>query len=89
MAEPLAEVFRALGDPTRVEIVHMLKAAAEPVCVCDLTAVFDLSQPTISHHLAKLRRAGLITSFRRGIWTFHSLAEPLPTAARIVVALLP
>jgi len=89
VADPLADVFRALADPTRVQILHMLKAASEPVCVCDLTAVFELSQPTVSHHLSKLREAGLIISVRKGIWTFHSLAEPLPAAASAVVALVP
>jgi ArsR family transcriptional regulator len=78
VADPLADVFRALADPTRVQILHMLKAA-----------VFELSQPTVSHHLSKLREAGLIVSVRKGIWTFHSLAEPLPAAASAVVALVP
>jgi ArsR family transcriptional regulator len=89
MADQLAALFRALADPTRVQILHMLKAASEPVCVCDLTAVFELSQPTVSHHLGKLRKAGLITSFKKGIWTFHSLAEPLPAAAGAALALVP
>src|SRR4051812_46168116 len=46
-AEDLAGAFRALADPTRVQILHILGAADEPVCVCDLTAAFDLGQPTI------------------------------------------
>ncbi len=59
-AAELAGVHRALADPTRIQMVHILAAAAEPVCVCDFTAAFDLGQPTISHHLAKLREAGLV-----------------------------
>ena len=55
----LAVIFKALADPTRVAIVHRL-AAAVSACVCDLNAAFDLSQPTISHHLRVLREAGLI-----------------------------
>jgi len=88
-AESLADVYKALADPTRVQMVHMLKAAAEPVCVCDFTAAFELSQPTVSHHLSKLRRAGLISSIRQGIWTFHSLADPLPEPARGAIELIP
>jgi ArsR family transcriptional regulator, arsenate/arsenite/antimonite-responsive transcriptional repressor len=69
-AAQLAERFRALADPTRVAIVNRL-AQAEETCVCDLTAVFDLSQPTISHHLKVLRDAGLVDSSRRGTWAYY------------------
>ena len=71
-AGELAAVFKALGDPTRVAIVNRLAAAPE-VCVCDLTAAFDLSQPTISHHLRLLREAGLVESERRGTWAYYRL----------------
>src|SRR5947207_8276296 len=66
----LALRFRALADPTRVAIVNRL-AQAEETCVCDLTAAFDLSQPTISHHLKVLRDAGLVESTRRGTWAYY------------------
>src|SRR3954467_6063927 len=70
-AEAIAARFRALGDPTRVAIVNRLAQAAE-TCVCDLTAAFDLSQPTISHHLKVLRDAGLVESTtRRGTWAYY------------------
>jgi ArsR family transcriptional regulator len=69
-AAQLAARFRALADPTRVAIVNRL-AQAEETCVCDLTAVFDLSQPTISHHLKVLRDAGLVESSRRGTWAYY------------------
>src|ERR1700732_220782 len=82
VAERLADVHRAIGAPTRVQILHILKAAKDPVCVCDFTASFDLGQPTISHHLAKLREAGLIVSQKRGIWAFYALAPNLAPAAR-------
>ena len=88
-ADALSDVYKALADPTRVQIVHMLRAASAPVCVCDFTAAFELSQPTVSHHLSKLRSAGIISSFKKGIWTFHSLADPLPEAARGVVDQIP
>ena len=71
-AGDLAERFRALADPTRVAIVNRLSGADE-LCVCDLTAAFDLSQPTISHHLKVLRDAGLVESSRRGTWAYYRL----------------
>src|ERR687888_1927411 len=70
--DELATRFKALADPTRVAIVNRLAAAPE-VCVCDLTASFDLSQPTISHHLKILREAGLVDSTRRGTWAYYRL----------------
>src|SRR4029077_15649648 len=78
VAERLADLYRAIGDPTRVQILHILKAAKDPVCVCDFTASFDLGQPTISHHLAKLREAGLIVSQKKGIWALFALARHPP-----------
>jgi ArsR family transcriptional regulator len=71
-AEDLASIFKALSDPTRVAIVNRLGAASE-VCVCDLTAAFELSQPTISHHLRVLREAGLVESEGRGTWAYYRL----------------
>lgn len=71
-AADLADQFKALADPTRVAIVNCLSAADE-VCVCNLTATFDLSQPTISHHLRILRDAGLVESSRRGTWAYYRL----------------
>src|SRR5919198_2365914 len=70
--DELATRFKALADPTRVAIVNRLAAAPE-VCVCDLTAAFDLAQPTISHHLKILREAGLVDSTRRGTWAYYRL----------------
>jgi len=71
-AEALAARFKALADPTRVAIVNRLGAADE-VCVCDLVDAFDLSQPTISHHLRLLRDAGIVESERRGTWAYYRL----------------
>ena len=71
-AEELAARFRALADPTRVAIINSLSAADE-VCVCSLTETFELSQPTISHHLKILREAGLIEAERRGTWAYYRL----------------
>lgn len=83
-AEQLATRFRALGDPTRVAIVNRL-AQAEETCVCDLTAAFALSQPTISHHLRVLRDAGLVESSRRGTWAYYRV---VPGALRALAAAL-
>jgi ArsR family transcriptional regulator len=73
-AAGLARVFRALGDPVRLRLVSLIGAReGGEVCVCDLTSAFDLSQPTISHHLKVLREAGLIGSERRGTWVYYRL----------------
>jgi ArsR family transcriptional regulator len=71
-AGALAVKFKALADPARVAIVNRL-AAADEVCVCDLNAALELSQPTVSHHLRVLREAGLVESSRRGTWAFYRL----------------
>ena len=85
-AELLADRFHALSDPTRVAIVNRLAQAVE-TCVCDLTAAFDLSQPTISHHLKVLREAGLVESTRRGTWAYYSVKPE--TLAGLAAALTP
>ena len=71
-AEEVADAFKALADPTRVAIVNRL-ASGEACCVCDLTATFDLSQPTVSHHLRILREAGLVEAERRGTFAYYRL----------------
>src|SRR3954469_17014833 len=77
-AERIASCFKALADPTRVSIVNRL-AATDECCVCDLTDAFDLSQPTVSHHLKVLKDAGLVESRRRGTWAYYRL---VPDAVR-------
>lgn len=69
-ATAVAARFKALADPTRLEIVRRL-ACCDECCVCDLNDAFDLSQPTISHHLKVLRDAGLVDVSRRGTWAFY------------------
>ena len=87
MAEPLAEaeavelarVFKALADPVRLRLLTLIGAhaggrqAGVGVCVCELTGAFDVTAPTISHHLKILREAGLIASERRGTWEYYWL----------------
>jgi ArsR family transcriptional regulator len=68
-------MFRALGDPTRLEIYRLIAAQPGPICVCDVVDRFPVSQPTISHHLKVLREAGLVTVSRRGVWAYYA-ADP-------------
>ncbi|MGW3033456.1 ArsR/SmtB family transcription factor [Streptomyces sp. NPDC001178] len=72
-AADLARVFKALGDPVRLRLMSMIasRGVGGEVCVCELTPAFDLSQPTISHHLKLLRQAGLIDCERRGTWVYY------------------
>ena len=79
--DELAARFKALADPTRVAIVNRLSVADE-VCVCNLTETFDLSQPTISHHLKVLRDAGLVEASRRGTWAYYRLVPEAIAALR-------
>jgi ArsR family transcriptional regulator len=65
-------LFRALGDPTRLEIFRLIAAQSAPMCVCDIVDRFEVSQPTISHHLKVLRDAGLVTVSRRGVWAYYA-----------------
>ena len=70
-AERLAAVAKALGDPIRLQLVDVLRKHAGKVCVCELVPLFDISQPTLSHHLKKLRDAGIVGSERRGLWAYY------------------
>jgi ArsR family transcriptional regulator len=70
-AARLARIAKALGDPIRVQLVDVLRHHAGEVCVCELVPLFDLSQPTVSHHLKVLRQAGIVGSERRGLWAYY------------------
>ena len=73
-AAGLAQVFKALADPVRLRLVSLIGAhQGGEVCVCELTDAFDLTQPTISHHLRVLREARIIGSERRGTWVYYRL----------------
>jgi DNA-binding transcriptional ArsR family regulator len=67
----MAKVAKAIGVPVRLQLVDVLRKHAGTVCVCELVPLFDLSQPTISHHLKVLREAGLVGSERRGLWAYY------------------
>jgi ArsR family transcriptional regulator, arsenate/arsenite/antimonite-responsive transcriptional repressor len=70
-AERMAAVAKALGDPVRLQLVDVLRKHAGKVCVCELVPLFDLSQPTVSHHLKVLRDAGIVGSERQGLWAYY------------------
>ena len=69
-------------------MVAALWKAAQPICICDFTNDLELSQPTMSHHMAKLKEAGLVESEKRGIWIYYRLRKNLPQATRKVLAQL-
>ena len=77
----LGEIAKALSDPVRLQIVDVLRRQAGEVCVCDLQPLFAVSQPTLSHHLKKLRDAGIVGVVRRGQWAYYYVVpeslEPL------------
>jgi ArsR family transcriptional regulator, arsenate/arsenite/antimonite-responsive transcriptional repressor len=70
-AARMAAVAKALGDPIRLQLVDVLRQHAGKVCVCELTPLFDVGQPTVSHHLKVLRDAGIVASERQGLWAYY------------------
>jgi ArsR family transcriptional regulator len=71
-ARSLAASFKALADPVRLRLLSLIASfEGGEACVCDLAGAFDVSQPTISHHLKVLREAGLIDCERRGTWVYY------------------
>ena len=72
-AAATAQLFKALADPARVRIVNRLAQSDEPVCACEFPQFLGLGQPTASHHLSKLTRAGLLNREQRGKWAYFSL----------------
>ena len=85
-AAELARMFKALSDPVRLRLLSLIAShEGGEACVCDLTGPFDVSQPTISHHLKVLREAGLVGSERRGTWVYYWV---LPAALAQLSSLL-
>ena len=71
-AEELAPLFKAIADPVRLRLLSLIAChEGGEACVCDLTSAFELTPPTISHHLKVLKQAGLIGSERRGTWVYY------------------
>ena len=74
-AQRMATIAKALADPVRLQLVDVLRKHAGKVCVCELIPLFDLSQPTVSHHLKILRSAGIVDSERRGLWAYYYVKQ--------------
>ena len=82
----LARLFKALGDPVRLRLLSLIASHdGGQACVCDLTGMFDLTGPTISHHLKVLREAGIIDGERRGTWIYYRV---LPTTLQMLSSVL-
>jgi ArsR family transcriptional regulator len=89
-AVALARVFKALSDPVRLRLLSMISGAeGGEACVCELTTGFDVSGPTISHHLKVLREAGLIEGDRRGTWIYYRAVPGALAAASAALAPTP
>ena len=73
MAFNIREIFKALADGTRLDVFRLIAAQEGEICACDIVDRFDVSQPTIAHHLKVLRNAGLITVSRRGVWAYYAV----------------
>jgi ArsR family transcriptional regulator len=85
-----AALFKALADPARVSILATLARSEFEVCVCDFTCGLGLNQSTVSHHLKLLKDAGLVSSVRRGTWSYYSLeADALHRLQAALVSILP
>ncbi|MFE7722375.1 ArsR/SmtB family transcription factor [Nocardia rhizosphaerihabitans] len=82
----LAAAFKALSDPVRLRLLSLVAShSGGEACVCDLSAGFELSQPTISHHLKVLREAGLLSSERRGSWVYYRIeSQALAPLSRLL-----
>jgi len=75
-----SQLFKALSDPTRLRCLLLL-VNYEELCVCELTHALDLPQPKISHHLGSLRKAGLVSDRKMGLWVYYRISESLPSWA--------
>jgi DNA-binding transcriptional ArsR family regulator len=87
-ARETSGLMKVLADPTRLTMLASLWKAQAPICICDFTAGLELSQPTISHHMAKLKEAGLAEAEKRGIWMYYRLRADLPATTRLLLSRL-
>ena len=87
-AVELSRLFKAMADPVRLRLLSMIAShEGGEACVCDLTEAFDLTAPTISHHLKVLRESGLITGERRGTWVYYRVhPEVLARLSAVLVS---
>jgi ArsR family transcriptional regulator len=87
-SEQFALAFKALSNPIRVQILDLISQGGGQICGCDIERHFDLTQPTISHHLKVLREGGLITSEARGVWVAHRINMGMLTALQGLLMLV-
>jgi ArsR family transcriptional regulator len=87
-AETLAKALKALGHPVRLQMLDLIAQGGGETCGCDIEAHFELTQPTISHHLKVLRDANLITSEARGVWVYHRVNPATFAQVQAVLSLL-
>ena len=86
-AELIAGAFAALADPVRLRLLSCIASAGgDEVCACELGAIVDRSQPTISHHMKILHDAGLITREKRGLWVWYRIVPERLDALRAILA---
>jgi ArsR family transcriptional regulator, arsenate/arsenite/antimonite-responsive transcriptional repressor len=86
-AERLATSFKAVSDPARLRLLSLILARPDAeACVCELTAPLGLSQPTVTHHLQVLHRAGLVEREKRGVWAYYRVVRPALDALRRALA---
>ena len=79
-----ADIIKALGDPTRLKIIYLLKHGE--LCVCEIMTVLSKPQPTVSHHLNLLKNAGLLKWRKEGVWTHYKLSNPkLPESIEKII----
>src|ERR1700758_339802 len=85
-AESVAPLLKALADPVRLRLMSLVASReGGEACVCDLTGAFDLSQPTISHHLKVLHEAGLVDREKRGVWVYYRARADALTSLGVLI----
>ena len=85
-AVELAKIFKAIADPVRLRLLSLIAShEGGEACICDLNEAFDLSQPTISHHMKVLHEAGLVDRDKRGVWVYYRVR---PQALASLAALI-
>lgn len=86
-ATNVAGLLKALADPVRLQLLSLVAShEGGEACVCDLTGAFELSQPTISHHLKVLHQAGLLRRSKRGVWVYYKVDDEVLTALGALIA---
>ena len=89
-AEQISTLLKALADPVRLRLMSLVLSHADgEACVCDLTGAFELSQPTISHHLKVLHDAGLLDRDKRGVWVYYQARQDALDSIAALISLEP